>query len=125
MASASTHQAVTDGALGQILVADDCRVVRAVVGGQLRKLGYRVEEAVDGAAALHQLRQGAFDVLITDLDMSEMDGFGLMQAAARLEQAPEVIVLTGTAANDMKSAVRALRLGAHDEIGRASCRERV
>jgi diguanylate cyclase (GGDEF)-like protein len=46
--------------------------------------------------------------------MPELDGFGLLEAVKRKKQGPEVILLTGTHAHDMGSAIRALRLGAHD-----------
>jgi len=50
--------------------------------------------------------------------MPELDGFGLLEAVKKRSEAvgpgPEVILLTGTHAHDMNSAIRALRLGAHD-----------
>jgi diguanylate cyclase (GGDEF)-like protein len=55
-----------------------------------------------------------FDVVITDLRMPELDGFGLLEAVKRKSTGPEVILLTGTHAQDMSSAIRALRMGAHD-----------
>jgi two-component system cell cycle response regulator len=99
---------------GQILIVDDSPVVRALVGGFLRNAGYTVEEADNGVDALSRLEKHAFDVVITDLRMPEMDGFGLLEAVKRKGAGPEVILLTGTHAQDMSSAIRALRLGAHD-----------
>ena len=64
--------------------------------------------------ALRKLEGHVFDVIITDLRMPEMDGFGLLEAVKRKSTGPEVILLTGTHAQDMGSAIRALRLGAHD-----------
>jgi two-component system cell cycle response regulator len=97
-----------------VLIVDDSPIVRAVVGGYLRNAGFSVEEADNGAEALRRLESTTFDVIITDLRMPELDGFGLLEAVKRKKQGPEVILLTGTHAHDMGSAIRALRLGAHD-----------
>jgi diguanylate cyclase (GGDEF)-like protein len=102
------------GQHGWILIVDDSPIVRALVGGYLRTAGYGVEEADNGVDALRKLEAHAFDVIITDLRMPEMDGFGLLEAVKRKSAGPEVILLTGTHAHDMGSAIRALRLGAHD-----------
>lgn len=103
-----------DGQHGRVLIVDDSPVVRALVGGYLRDAGFSVEEADNGADALRRLESRTFDVIITDLRMPELDGFGLLEAVKRRGSGPEVILLTGTHAHDMGSAIRALRLGAHD-----------
>jgi diguanylate cyclase (GGDEF)-like protein len=99
---------------GRILVVDDSRVVRAMVGGYLRQAGYHVDEAEDGTIAIggHLIKD--YDVVVTDLRMPRVDGFGLLEEVKRLELGPEVVILTGSHAQDMQCAVRALRLGAHD-----------
>jgi two-component system, cell cycle response regulator len=98
----------------RVLVADDSRLVRTMVAGFLRAAGCLVEEVVDGAAALQRVEQAEFDVVITDLQMPRLDGFGVLEAVRKLPDAPEVIILTGAHAQDVSSAIRALRLGAHD-----------
>jgi diguanylate cyclase (GGDEF)-like protein len=50
--------------------------------------------------------------VVTDLHMPELDGFALLEECKQLEQAPEVVILTGV--DEMDAAIRALRLGAHD-----------
>ncbi len=99
---------------GSVLIVDDSPVVRALVGGFLRSAGYAVEEADNGVDALERMEGHTFDVIITDLRMPELDGFGLLEAVKRKASGPEVILLTGTHAQDMSSAIRALRMGAHD-----------
>jgi diguanylate cyclase (GGDEF)-like protein len=99
---------------GRILVVDDSAVVRAMVSAMLRKVGYVVREAENGAKAISMLLEEGFDVAITDLHMPEKDGFELLETVRRLSLPTEVIILTGTHAKDVSSAVRALRLGAHD-----------
>ena len=98
----------------RVMIVDDSPVVRALVAGYLRGAGLDVEEADNGADALRRIEASPFDVIITDLRMPIMDGFALLEAVKRNDRGPEVILLTGTHAHDMSSAIRALRLGAHD-----------
>jgi diguanylate cyclase (GGDEF)-like protein len=98
----------------RVMIVDDSPVVRALVGSYLRGAGFEVAEADNGADALRRIESDAFDVIITDLRMPIMDGFALLEAVKSQKGGPEVILLTGTHAHDMSSAIRALRLGAHD-----------
>ena len=68
---------------GRILVVDDSAVVRAIVSAMLRKVGYTVVEAVNGAQALNLIARHSFDVVVTDLRMPEKDGFEVLEAVKR------------------------------------------
>ena len=115
---ADTVSARQPGQGGHILVVDDSRLVRHVVAGFLREGGYEVDEAEDGRIALSRLESGNYDVVITDLNMPGVDGFGVLEAVRKRPLGTEVIILTGAGANDAASAVRALRLGAHDFLSK-------
>src|SRR5262245_12295816 len=101
-------------ARGRVLLADDSPIVRAIVAGALRAAGYAVDEAEDGASALQLLEASTYDVLLTDLKMPAVDGFGVLEFVRLRELGPEVVVLTGTHAQDINAAIRAMRLGAND-----------
>jgi diguanylate cyclase (GGDEF)-like protein len=101
---------------GRVLVADDSRVVRMIVAGYLKDAGYEVSEAGSGDEAVARLGREPLDVIITDLSMPGLDGFGVLEAAKRAGSGIEVIILTGAHADDMAAAVRAIRLGAHDYL---------
>jgi diguanylate cyclase (GGDEF)-like protein len=105
-----------NGGRGRILVVDDSVVVRALVGGCLRRAGFDVAEADTGKEALRLLEHEAFDVVITDLNMPEMGGLAMLAELRKKRLSPEVIILTGSRAGDVDSAVSALRLGAHDYL---------
>jgi len=60
--------------LAHILVVDDHEMVRQVVGLILERAGHRVSEACDGEHALEVLRSVTADMVLTDIDMSVMDG---------------------------------------------------
>lgn len=92
-----TETPVTEQLPGAILLVDDSAVARA----KLRKLfvgaGYQVEVAGDGREALEALAAGYFSVLITDLEMPNMDGFELIaavQGSLDTEDLP-IIAITG------------------------------
>jgi two-component system, cell cycle response regulator len=114
--SALSTAALRTQTAGAVLVVDDSRLVRFMVSRHLAGAGYVVAEADNGAAALKMLAQGNFDVVITDLRMPELDGFGVLAAVKSSSPDTEVIILTGTSASDVSCAVRALRLGAHDYL---------
>ncbi len=111
-----------DNAMGRsgvrVLVVDDNRVIRGMVGARLRAAGCVVSEASDGAEALESFNRQPVEVVITDLNMPRLDGLELLAALRRREAAPEVILLTGTGRDDTQAAVQALRLGAHDYIAK-------
>jgi diguanylate cyclase (GGDEF)-like protein len=85
-----------------------------MVRDYLHKGGYQVEEAENGPEALRHLAAGGYDVVITDLHMPELDGFGLLSAVKRDAPGTEVVFLTG--AHDVNHTIRALRMGAHDYL---------
>ncbi len=101
-------------ARGRVLVVDDSGLVRAVVGKVLLDAGFEVSDAADGAAALRSLDCEPFDVVVTDLNMPEVDGLSVLAAVKKRALGTEVIILTGTHAHDIEYALKALRLGAHD-----------
>lgn len=105
----------------RVLLVDDSDVVRAAVGAALREAGYEVDDAEDGARAQSLLQTGSYDVVITDLQMPGVDGFGVLEGVKRRDPTGEVVVFTGTYADDSESIIRALRLGASDFLVKSAC----
>jgi len=62
-----------------VLVVDDSRAIRKFVMFALRAQGLHVVTAQDGLDALEKLARQSVDLLITDLNMPKLDGFGLVQ----------------------------------------------
>lgn len=80
-----------------VLLVDDSAVARAKLGKLFAGAGYRVTLAKDGVEALEQLAQARFDVLVTDLEMPNKDGFELIaavQGSLETEDLP-IIAITG------------------------------
>jgi len=68
----------------QILAVDDSASVRQMVSFTLRKVGYEVAEAVDGKDGVGKASGGKFDLIITDLNMPNMDGIQMITAVRKL-----------------------------------------
>lgn len=82
-----------------ILVVDDDTVIRKLARALLEKNGFRVSEAVDGAAALEHLEAGhAYDLVVLDLNMPELDGLEVLRRVrGNVSTAGlPIIVLTGS-----------------------------
>jgi two-component system chemotaxis response regulator CheY len=68
----------------RILTVDDSSSVRQMVTFTLRNAGYEVAEAVDGKDGLAKAGGGKFDLIITDLNMPQMDGIQMIAAVRKL-----------------------------------------
>ncbi|MBI2894706.1 MAG: sigma-54-dependent Fis family transcriptional regulator [Deltaproteobacteria bacterium] len=100
--------------MARILVVDDQRNMRTTLAAMLRSAGHEIVEAPDGVSAAEAVRADEFDVVITDLRMGPIDGFGVLKQVKDGHPMTEVIVMT--AYGSIESAVSAMRLGAHDYI---------
>ncbi|WP_296943648.1 hybrid sensor histidine kinase/response regulator [uncultured Massilia sp.] len=79
----------------RVLVVDDSLTVREMQRKLLAARGYAVEVALDGIDGWNQLRAGAFDLVVTDVDMPRLDGIGLLERIRRdprLHKLPVMIV---------------------------------
>ncbi len=100
----------------RLLIVDDSPVCRASLRAHLASIDCLTDEAGDGLEALKRLERESYDVVVSDLAMPGLDGFGLLEAIRSQPCPPEVVLLTGADAGDQESAIRALRLGAHDYL---------
>ncbi len=100
--------------MAQILVVDDEDKIRAILQIMLESAGHQVYEAEHGKAALEVLKNEAIDLVVSDVRMDEMDGFGLLAAIREQDMGCPVIFVTAFAT--LESAVEALRLGAADYL---------
>src|SRR2546426_8707249 len=90
---------------GSVLVVDDSRLVRTMVAMHLKSARYAEEEAENGEAAMRLLSRGNFDVIITALRVPQLDCFRLLAPRKRLGLSAEGIILTGSHAEDDRTAV--------------------
>jgi two-component system cell cycle response regulator len=104
------------GAAPLVLVAEDSRVLRSLLRGQLRDHGYRVVEAHDGAEAVNLCRKERPDVVLLDVEMPLMDGHLVLASLKRDPLLAEVPVVFVTARVTTEDVVQGLELGAHDYL---------
>jgi len=92
-----------------IMTVDDSRTILMLLDRTLRQRGFDVVQAEDGIAALETLETAQPDVLITDINMPRLDGFGLIEqvrAQDRFRALP-ILVLTTEATPEKRARARA------------------
>ncbi len=101
---------------GRIIVIDDEVNAAAALETLLREDGYEVAKANDARAGLRLLDEIDADVVVTDLRMPGIDGLELL---ARIKEVrPETMVILMTAYGTVKTAVKAMKLGAEDYLSK-------
>ncbi len=98
----------------RVLLVDNQKNMRTTTALVLRTEGYEVVEAESGEAALSMLLSERFDVVLTDLKMTPLDGFAVLKGAIEISAQTQVIVMTGY--GTVESAVAAMQLGACDYL---------
>lgn len=104
------------GGTETILVVDDDEANRDVLGRRLQRLGYGVIEARDGIEALQSLEKDGIDLVLLDVMMPKLDGYGVLERRkndARLREVPVIMI---SALDQMESIVRCIELGAEDYL---------
>ena len=99
---------------GKILVIDDEDIVRTSCSRTLRPEGFEVSLAKNGVEGLKMASEDAFDLVLTDLKMPDMDGIEVLRSIKEKWPKTEVIIVTGYQTVD--TAVKAIKLGAYDYI---------
>ncbi len=100
----------------KILVVDDEENVRVVLAKLLTHEGYEVSTAPNGLVALNFIRGCTVDLIITDLNMPEMDGMTFIREVNRDYPGSNVIIVT--AYGEVESFLEAMTLGAFEYINK-------
>jgi two-component system chemotaxis response regulator CheY len=97
----------------KFLIVDDFSTMRRIVRGLLKEIGFNnAEEAEDGVVALHMLKNGKFDFVVSDINMPNMNGFELLNAVKADASLKHLPVLMVTAEARKEDIVRAAQDGA-------------
>ncbi len=99
-----------------ILVVDDDEANRDVLGRRLQRLGYGVVEARDGIEALELLAADGIDLVLLDVMMPRLDGYGVLERRRQDPALREIPVIMISALDQMESIVRGIELGAEDYL---------
>ncbi len=88
-------------ARGRVLVVDDSIITRTLEKNILEAHGYEVQVAINGAEALSKAQGGRFDLVVTDIEMPEMDGFELTRQLRRRKETAEIpVAIVSSRASD-------------------------
>ena len=102
----------------RLLVADDNKVNRLLLARSLELQGHRVALAENGRVALEMLAGEAFDLLLLDIAMPEMDGFQVLERLKADLKLRDVPVIVTSAVEGLDSVVRCIELGAEDYLAK-------
>jgi DNA-binding NtrC family response regulator len=100
----------------KILVVDDEHLIRWSLEQSLRKQGYEVLTAASGEDALRQLQEDLPDLMLLDIQLPGMDGLEVLTRAKEIDE--DLIVIMVTALGVLETAVKAMRIGAHDYLNK-------
>ncbi len=97
--------------VSQVLLVEDDPIVRLAYMKVLRTSGLDLETACDGVEALEKVRAGAFDAVVSDINMPRLSGIEFLRALRELSLDVPVVLVTGGPA--LETAVRAVEYGAY------------
>jgi len=100
----------------RILVVDNDKQFADMLVEHLLNLGYWAKAAYTGREGIDRFKKGAFQVVITELKMPDVDGMDLLEVVKHWDKRAEVILITGYGA--IESAVKAIKKGACDFIAK-------
>ncbi len=95
-----------------VLTIDDSRTMREMLSMALVQAGYRVLQAVDGVEGLEILQTQGADVVITDINMPRLDGFGVIEGVRANPEHRATPILVLTTESDVAKKERARQAGA-------------
>lgn len=102
-----------------MLIVDDSSVMRKIVERSLRQAGLELEkvlEADNGIDAVGLVRQGALDLILSDINMPKMDGIEFLRQVQSIEEARSIPILMITTEGSEPKVLEAISLGARGYI---------
>jgi adenylate cyclase len=101
---------------GSLLVVDDNKVNRLLLGRGLEQQGHIVDFAENGRQALEKLHSQHFDLVLLDIQMPEVDGYQVLEKVISDPRLRDIPVIMTTALEELDSVVKCIELGAEDYL---------
>ena len=101
---------------GRLLVVDDNKVNRLLLGRGLEQQGHSIALAENGRQALEMLHQNQFDLLLLDIQMPEMDGYQVLEKLNADLSLRDIPVIVTSGLEELDSVVRCIEMGAEDYL---------
>ena len=100
----------------RLLVVDDNKVNRLLLTRSLELQKHRVASAENGLVALQMLRAEPYDLVLLDMEMPELDGFGVLEQMVADSKLRDIPVIVTSSLEGVANVVRCLELGADDYL---------
>ncbi|MCX8031209.1 MAG: chemotaxis response regulator CheY [Thermodesulfovibrionales bacterium] len=101
----------------KILVVDDFATMRRIVKNILKQIGFEnIEEAEDGEQAFNKLKSGGFKFVVSDWNMPNLDGLGLLKKVRSDPELKNIPVLMVTAEAEKEKVIEAIKAGVSNYI---------
>jgi class 3 adenylate cyclase len=100
----------------RLLVVDDNKINRMLLSRSLELQGHLVETAENGKEGLEKLHSGAFDLVLLDIEMPEMDGFQVLEACLKDVELRQLPIIMTSAMDELDAVVKCVELGAEDYL---------
>jgi DNA-binding NtrC family response regulator len=110
------ERAIVEVNRGSLLVVDDNETNRDLLTRYLERQGHKVTTAENGHRALEIIKKNAFDLLLLDIMMPEMNGYQVLQHLKSSDDLRDIPVIVISALDEMDSAVRCIQAGAEDYL---------
>ena len=104
----------------KILFVEDESALQTTFGNMLTKQGYEIIKAMDGKTGLELAREKKPDLILLDLILPKMDGFGVLKGLKENEETKEIPVIILTNLENTGDVQRALELGAMTYLTKAN-----
>ncbi|MDQ6979594.1 MAG: response regulator [Mariprofundaceae bacterium] len=95
-----------------VLLVEDSLIARQIEKSVFESIGFTVETAIDGLDGLEKLKKGTFDLVVTDLEMPRLDGFGFVRRIRNQPEYEELPIMVISTRESAEDRMRALEAGA-------------
>lgn len=101
----------------KVLIVDDYKTMLKIINNLLKQLGFvHIDEATDGSSALEKLKNGQYDIVISDWNMEPMSGLDLLKAVRSDEKFKGLPFIMVTAESKVENVVIAKKAGVSNYI---------
>ena len=110
----------------RVLVIDDSKAIRLILGKILQEIGFETVEACDGVDALEKLKSdGKIDLALVDWNMPEMNGYEFVCAVRKDPNYEDLRMMMVTTETEMSQVVKALEAGANEYVMKPFTKEMI
>ncbi len=103
---------------GHLLVVDDNKVNRLLLGRELEQQGHTVDFAENGRLAMEKLSSQSYDLMLLDIQMPEMDGYQVLEKLVSDLRLRDLPVIVTSAVEELDSVVKCIEMGAEDYLNK-------